>query len=244
VAVADLKLRLTTEARTLARQFGLIGPLGSFKRRIDRALGRVDYESRFHDALTSAIRRGDVVWDVGANVGLYTKTFSELVGDSGTVCAFEPVPTCFAELEKRTAELSNARRFAMALGNVSTTASMFTSDDPLGVTHSLVSDAQKGGGTAVSVPVRTGDELIAEGMAPSPTVLKIDVEGFEEEVLLGLSRTLSRPECRAVFVEVHFAILEGRGARHAPVRIKNLLAERGFHVRWTDASHLAANRTS
>ena len=73
-------------------------------------------------------------------------------------------------------------------------------------------------------------------------MLKIDVEGFEEDVIKGLGGALARPECRAVLIEVHFAILEERGERHAPARMQRFLRERGFHVEWTDASHLAARR--
>jgi FkbM family methyltransferase len=236
----DLKLRVTTEARSLARRLGLIGPLGTLKRRIDRILGTDDYESRFGDALTRAVRPGDVVWDVGANVGVYTRAFSDLVGEAGAVCAFEPVPTCFAELEQRTLDRNNVRRFQVALGDKAATASMFTSDDPFGVTNSLVNDVANG--RAVSVSVQPGDALVADKTAPAPNVLKIDVEGFEEEVLSGLSQTLGRAECRAVFVEVHFAILEKRGARHAPARMTDLLRSKGFELRWTDGSHLAAQR--
>jgi FkbM family methyltransferase len=233
---------LVTEARSVARRFGLIGPLGTIRRRVERALGKVDYEARFNEALTSALRPGDVVWDVGANVGVYTSTFAELVGSSGIVCSFEPVPSCFAELERRTRAMPNVRCFAMALGDREMTAPIWTSDDPFGVTNSLVQGAAKADGRTVSVPVRAGDALVGAHLVPAPNVLKIDVEGFEEEVLTGLTKTLERPECRAVFIEVHFAILEGRGARHAPSRIKSLLGAKGFEARWTDGSHLAAER--
>jgi FkbM family methyltransferase len=238
--VDDLKLRVTTEARSLARRIGLIGTIGSVKRRIDRVLGTGGYESRFSDALIAAIRPGDVVWDVGANVGIYTATFADRVGERGVVCAFEPVPTCFSALERRTALRGNVRCYPVALGDKAATATMFTSDDPLGVTHSMVHDVANG--RAVTVQVHPGDALVANATAPLPNVLKIDVEGFEEEVLSGLAQTLADAACRAVFVEVHFAILEKRGARHAPARIKQQLDGYGFDVRWTDASHLAAQR--
>ena len=51
------------------------------------------------------ISPGDWVLDIGANIGQYTKRFSELVGDSGRVIAFEPVPDTFELLT------ANAQRF-------------------------------------------------------------------------------------------------------------------------------------
>jgi hypothetical protein len=62
--------------------------------------------------------------------------------------------------------------------------------------------------------------------------------------LAGLGSVLSRPRCRAVFCEVHFAILERRGHRHAPARIQRLLNTAGFKVRWVDASHIAAHKSA
>jgi|MTBAKSStandDraft_1061840.scaffolds.fasta_scaffold54084_1 FkbM family methyltransferase len=51
-----------------------------------------------YDILPNFIKPGDWVVDIGANVGHYTKRFSELVGAQGRVIAFEPVPTTFAIL--------------------------------------------------------------------------------------------------------------------------------------------------
>lgn len=48
--------------------------------------------------LPDLIAPGDWVIDIGANVGHYTKAFSERVGARGRVIAFEPVPTTFALL--------------------------------------------------------------------------------------------------------------------------------------------------
>ena len=48
--------------------------------------------------LASLVSRGDWVVDVGANVGHYTKRFAELVGATGRVIAFEPIPETFALL--------------------------------------------------------------------------------------------------------------------------------------------------
>ncbi len=50
------------------------------------------YEGQFQNAMFDAVQAGDCVWDVGANVGLYTTNVAERVGLSGKVCAFEPSP--------------------------------------------------------------------------------------------------------------------------------------------------------
>ena len=113
--------------------------------------------------------------------------------------------------------------------------------DPLGSTHSLVGEPSDG---HASLDVQVWD---CEGYRQDlglavPQVIKVDVEGFELEVLRGIDQILADGACRAVGVEVHFAVLERRGARDAPVTLVSLLEGHGFEVSWTDASHVVAVR--
>lgn len=101
-----------------------------------------------------------------------------------------------------------------------------------------------GGASSAAVRVEPGDALIRRGRVPAPTVMKIDVEGFELDVLIGLAKSLTEPSLRFVGVEVHFALLAARGLRRAPREIEVHLRERGFWTRWTDASHIIAERRS
>ena len=242
--IADMTLRLKTEGRTLARRLGLLAPLQRAQGVINKLTGRDAYEQAFHDALRAELRVGDTVWDVGANLGLYTRIFAQAAGPSGIVCAFEPVPSCFEELKRRCGDLTSVRFFGLALGDNEATLPMWMATDALGAAHSLVTGtAEPGNQKKIDVRVAAGDTLIATESLPTPTVLKVDVEGFEEEVLRGLANAIARPQCRAVFVEVHFSLLEGRGERHAPARIQRFLTERGFRVSWTDSSHIAARKT-
>jgi len=228
-------LSMMTRARSLARKTGLLRLASRLL-----ALRAKAYEARFSKALVFAVKPGDVVWDVGANLGYYTERFAARVGRPGRVVAFEPVPSCFAELQ---AKLGGDARVALrqeALGSASGVVPMALAADPLGATHSLVGAGQAAGAVA-EVPLRRGDDVVALGVPP-PTVLKIDVEGFEEEVLRGMPTLLARPACRAVFIEVHFALLEQKGTPDAPAAIVATLRDHGFNTRWLDPSHLAATR--
>jgi hypothetical protein len=89
------------------------------------------------------------------------------------------------------------------------------------------------------VTVIPGDSLLAS--LPQPDVVKIDVEGFEPEVIRGMPNALR--SVRAAFVEVHFAILENRGMLQAPSDIVANLRSLGFTtIKWVDASHIMALR--
>ncbi len=55
----------------------------------------------------------------------------------------------------------------------------------------------------MAVEVLRGDDFLDANSLRFPTVVKIDVEGHEYQVLYGLARTLSRPECRLLICEIH-----------------------------------------
>ena len=74
---------LSLSLRNMGRRFGLNSFLMSF-------VSSNSYEDKFNKALLSCVMRNEVVWDVGANIGHYTKLFANLTGSQGKVFAFEP----------------------------------------------------------------------------------------------------------------------------------------------------------
>jgi FkbM family methyltransferase len=225
---------LTIRLRSLARRAGLVALI--------RPLLRTrNYEEAFSTALLSEIQRGDTVWDVGANVGYYTLQFAELVGPEGRVIAFEPSPRNFPRLEEACNGRTNIRLVMAALGRSEGQVAFHVSDDETGVTDRIESSAQ-GNRDAVSVNVTTGDAFLARTEAAAPDVLKLDVEGFEDDVLEGLCLTLGTKSIRALFVEVHFGGLAARGHDDGPTRICAMLSNAGYEVSWLDHSHLVARR--
>jgi FkbM family methyltransferase len=229
----------------------LTGPLALTARQWGRRLGLngllaklpiwATGERRFSTAIAGCIRAGDNVWDVGANIGSYTLPFSHQVGGSGRVFAFEPSPLNLARLREGTTGKENVVVLPFALSN--TNGQLPFSDEPDGTTSRIVSNRTCSAKSVKTVHVRTGDEVISSGDAAFPNIIKIDVEGHEMEVLFGLSKALTDPRLRGVFVEVHFAILHERGMRAVPHRIEQALSADGFCISWTDPSHLQAIRS-
>lgn len=206
--------------------------------RLIARLGSSGYEERYDASLTACIRLGDVVWDIGANVGFYTTQFSNLVGGTGKVVAFEPSPANFARLRAACSTLPNVDLQPCALGNASGQLRFQQGDDALGATSRIVDDDR----TADVVDVRVGDDLISDGALPQPTIIKIDVEGFEVEVLEGLVRCIQSTRLRAVGVEVHFGIVSQRGLAQTLAVIEARFQAANFRVTWPDNSHLLAVR--
>jgi FkbM family methyltransferase len=142
------------------------------------------YEYRKRQLFERSVRRGDVVYDVGAHVGFYTLLASILVGPNGHVVAFEPFPRNLSYLRRHLA-LNDVRNAVVMAGAVYDRGGIVQLTDRLDSCQVRVDDA----GT---LPVRafTLDDLAFQGRLPAPTVMKIDVEGAEGAVLRGATRLL------------------------------------------------------
>jgi len=204
--------------------------------------GREGYESKFRDTMLSLVREADCVWDVGANAGYYSRLFAERVGQRGRVFAFEPDPRVLARLERRVGSLDNITIVPLALADRDGTMPFRQGLDAVGATGQLIDSDRASARAWIQVSALRGDSVVATGMAAPPNVVKIDVEGFESEVLCGFGTLLERLPLRAVCLEVHFDLLDRRGRRNAPGEIERRLYSAGFKCRWTDYSHLVALR--
>lgn len=195
-------------------------------------------EEAFSKGLVAAARSGDVAWDVGAFRGWYAMKLSKAVGPDGRVFALEPNPQNRALLLDKAADRGpNVTVLPVALG----AADQAVSFVQRGARSQVTSDAAAA--DVCEVRMATGDALIARGEALQPAVLKIDAEGLELDVLTGMPRALASPRLRAIFMEIHFKLLEQRhGTTDVPARIVAMLKGHGFRTRWLGPSHLAAHR--
>jgi FkbM family methyltransferase len=155
-----------------------------------------------------ALREGDTFLDVGANIGSYTVLAAGVAGASAV--AFEPVPATFAHLEdnvRLNALGGRVRAHNTAVGRERGMLRFTTSHDTINHVASASEAGEAGAGAdTIAVPVVPLDEVAADS---SPAVIKIDVEGFETEVIAGAGRTLQSDALMAVLME-----LNGSGARY------------------------------
>jgi FkbM family methyltransferase len=230
----DFSGRTAMRLRSFGRRLGIFPPLV----RTFRKLSGARYEQRFDRALLVAVRPGDTVWDIGANRGLYTDMFSLHVGQNGHVAAFEPSPNNINALNTRFADRANVTIYPVALSERSGVATFYANGDGDGVTDSLMERSP--GAVPCQVEVHRGDEFFERS---KPNVIKIDVEGFELEVVRGLGKVLESSRLRSVLIEVHFSILSSRGLPDAAAQLADLLRSAGLAVSWVDASHLIATRS-
>src|SRR6185369_3924685 len=124
---------------------------------------------------------GDVVFDIGANIGLHSILLSKLVGPSGRVCAFEPNSELFPALSCTIAQLGNATLYPFALSNTTNESLLFVPPDDsvaslVDWTVNAPSFADDGPAHAVTCIERPLDSLVSENMLPEAHFIKCDVE--------------------------------------------------------------------
>jgi FkbM family methyltransferase len=154
--------------------------------------GANSYEPRYVEILRWLIREGDTVFDVGANIGFYTTLFSQWVGKTGKVIAYEPDPRNLSLLRTNLESIGMAnttvRDVALASesGNAEFSVDKFTgSTGHLGAgptyADELFGDLQNY--SSLQVKTTTLNEEVKQ--YGSPKVLKLDIEGGEYDVLKG-----------------------------------------------------------
>jgi FkbM family methyltransferase len=145
--------------------------------------------------ISELLRAGDIVADVGANIGYYALMFSRLIGQSGEVICFEPEPDNLRELYRNLQrnQLTNVKVTESAVGDRNGECTF-----ACGINGTV---RENGEGDIVVKMVRL-DSVIRHKI----DFLKIDVEGYEGHVLAGGER-LIREHRPVMFVEVHPSLL-------------------------------------
>ncbi len=158
-----------------------------------------------YNAFKSVLRRGGVALDIGANVGCYSLLFGQWVGPSGKVFAFEPASETYSNL-RRHIKLNRLDTVITpveaAVSDTVSTAS-FIEFDSHGMNRLATSLDKAEQSRVVEVATTTVDEFCKQA-GVVPDLIKIDVEGFELNVLRGARDTIKAAGNRlALFVEIH-----------------------------------------
>lgn len=182
--------------------------------------------------LLSELRSDDVFYDLGANIGLYSCLVASIVDP--TVVAFEPHPKNADRLAQNVS-LNNSdvsiQRVAIAASSGSAQMQLspgFELDRVGSAGHTLLTEYYDEDSEVISVEKRRGDEFVTKEEIPPPTVLKIDTEGTEMDVLEGFDSILARAECRLVYCEIHEDRLRSQG--YSVSDVSAFLRSHGFSV--------------
>jgi FkbM family methyltransferase len=165
------------------------------------------YDLAVSETLARLISPGDTVVDAGANVGYMTVLASVVAGPKGRVLSFEPHPALFAVAERNVRmtgqrfDIAKTDVYPRALGHQCGSAQLIVPPDFDGNDGiSKIAQGSLADGESITVPLDTLDEVLE---STSVALLKLDVEGFEAQVLRGAARSLSGRRIRHIVFEDH-----------------------------------------
>jgi len=192
----------------------------------------IDHSERLDEEsyIKSLIKKGDTVVDVGANIGTISLAMAEIVGSNGKIFSIEPNPEIFNYLTQNIElngleNIIEARCIALGQNNEEMFLSQFSDD-----TQNRISNEGD-----LRIPVKRLDEVF-----PNINIdfLKIDVEGYEYNVLKGGESLCKR--CKAVYLECIPEMLEVNSSNEE--QLVNLLEEYGFLVYCVTDAGLIKNK--
>ncbi|MCE9605632.1 MAG: FkbM family methyltransferase [Planctomycetia bacterium] len=158
-------------------------------------------EPHEQDALGRYLLPGGVFYEIGANIGFYTTLGARLVGPKGHVVAFEPNPACVAQVKKNAGlnGFANVETVETAVASTTGRTRLYLA----AVTGHSTTTPKDPNRDGIEVAVTTIDDFVRTRRPRGPTLVMIDVEGAEIEVLKGMQETLRefRP---IVMCEVHW----------------------------------------
>jgi len=192
--------------------------------------------------LDGNLRDGDVFFDVGANVGIYS-IYAALRNKKATVYAFEPEYSNLHQLKQNIINnnlFDNVIPFAIALGNQAGLSYLHIQDLTAGAALATESSdiINKSFGKDVIWKEGIGTtnlDFLFEKFGIQPNLIKIDVDGNEYKILQGGIKTFETTKLRSVYIEM---------IENLPnyLKIKNFLLEYGFRLQYKNSENQVWSR--
>ncbi len=161
--------------------------------------------------LTSLLKKGMYCLDVGSNIGYYSCLESNAVGNTGKVISIEPSPINFKYLKKNIElqNMSNTEIHNFACGSENSEIEFLVSDRSNWsrvATDKFVDAPPDAILQTIKVPMKTVDYLIEEKSLPQLDFIRMDVEGYEVNIVEGMHKTLEKFN-PLLHMEIHLFLL-------------------------------------
>lgn len=175
---------------------------------------RLDFDQNVLPYVLPHIKHGDVIVDVGANIGCYAFAFLNRAGSQGAIHCFEPSEESFECLEHNLKNYPNAYLYNQALSYKDGYVQVVRENNNVGM--NFCQEVNEGKIKCISLD---GLDL------PRVDFIKLDCEGMELDVLRGAERTiiLNNP---TLFIEINIHTLRRKGV--TPSEIFSWLKKRGY----------------
>lgn len=203
------------------------------------ALGR--YELSLAEVIGRHLKGGETAIDVGANIGILSRAMAKAVGRTGTVFAFEPNPEAFELLRHNCGRFPQVSVHNVALGSARGKATLyFTGNPETGSLIAAYAKSQASGSLygplhSAEISIEHGATYLADRLVGRPSLIKIDVEGFELDVLEGLGDVIGPDFNGLLLVEV--SPMSQRSAGRRPLEPVEWLLTHGFQTSLVSEDH-------
>jgi len=158
------------------------------------------YEDEINKLIRISLKNGGSALDIGGNIGLQSLRMSQCAGQSGKIFAFEPLEYLQEKFKKNMAlnKAGNVTLFPYALSDIDGEAD-FTIDTNNWNQGTFSLSNTDAGAIKQHVIIKAADNIPNIKDLTSLDLIKIDVEGFEYKVLLGLRQTIEKHKPRIIF---------------------------------------------
>lgn len=170
---------------------------------LSESLYKGDFEYQEVQFLNSFLKPDDVFVDIGANIGYFSIIASKRVAPNGKVYSFEPTDKTYKRLQEslKLNHCNNVQTYQIALSDKCEQREFTVSNDGFDAYNSLGNPSQGANFSKNVVQTQTFDFFQKENNIPFPTLIKIDVEGWEIPVIKGMKETLEKENAPFLIVE-------------------------------------------
>jgi len=190
------------------------------------------YES--HEPLTThlminELKQDMVCIDLGSNIGYYAVIESNMIGKSGKIFAIEPSPINFPilKLNLENQKKNNFLTYNIAIGDKNEEMEFIISSksnwSKIRMNNEKINPEDK----IIKIPVKTLDSFVKENNITKIDLLRMDVEGFEYNIILGANNVLEKYKPK-IFVEIHKMYL----GKEKTSEIFNELKNKGYEIKY------------
>jgi len=193
-----------------------------------------DLEKKTKHFFLNNIKKGDIFIDVGANIGEYSLIAAKKVGSNGKVFAIEPLKENTNWLKKNFL-LNNFNNYEIlenAIGNKSRKMSLYRKNSEIGYGFLDPVVGKKQMLETIKIDVKSIDDILNLKNIEKVNMLKIDVEGYEYEVLQGCKNSFKQKKIEKIICEIHLDYLREKGINKN--KIYSYLQENGFSIKTID----------
>ncbi len=174
--------------------------------------------------MKEALKPGQVVVDVGANIGYYALLEAKTVGEKGRVYCLEPAPENVEILRRNIAAngYENIEVLHAAAGAASKEGKLYLSSSHN--QHAMLAENVRGAVGSVPVQMVSLDDFMRD--KPFPSLVRMDVEGYELDILRGMKDLFATGKPMQLFIEIHCFFLKEK-----VLDLLAILKKAGFRVK-------------